>query len=66
MAQYTLSLSTQDLEAVAAGLNELPRKYSQPVFAKLQAQVTEQDAAAEKAAAEKEASIQDAPSPPGR
>lgn len=42
---YVLTLEPQDLEVIAAGLNELPRKHSQPVFARIQAQVEARDKA---------------------
>lgn len=45
MPEYTLKVNLKELEVIAAGLNELPRKTSQPVFAVLQAQVEAQDKA---------------------
>lgn len=43
--KYVVEVSVEELGVIAAGLNELPRKVSQPVFSNLQEQVSAQDAA---------------------
>lgn len=45
MKQYRLELPANFLQVVLNGLNELPRKFSQPVIAVIEAQVVAQDAA---------------------
>jgi hypothetical protein len=46
--KYNIILDEQALEIIATGLNELPRKYSQPVFELINRQVIEQKIAQSK------------------
>lgn len=39
---FTLTVGQQDLQVLSAGLDELPRKISQPVIEKLQKQIIPQ------------------------
>ncbi len=41
----TLTVTTEELDIIAAGLNELPRKLVEPLFQKLARQVQEQEKA---------------------
>jgi hypothetical protein len=45
---YPLVISKEDLDVIAAGLNELPFKVAAPVFGRLQAQVMAYEAAQQK------------------
>lgn len=44
MNKVTLVLDPSDLDVIAAGLGELPFKLAKPLFDKIQAQLTEQQA----------------------
>jgi septal ring factor EnvC (AmiA/AmiB activator) len=46
--EYVLKLSEQEIQIVGAALNELPRKISNNLVNKIQAQVTEQEQAEER------------------
>lgn len=48
---HVLAVSDEDLAVVAAGLNELPRKLSEPVLQRLQRQLDEELAEDEKVSA---------------
>lgn len=41
MKSYTITFTLDQLQTVAAGLNELPRKHSQPIIDVIQLQMTE-------------------------
>lgn len=43
--EYVLTVTEEELSILGAALNELPRKVSQPVFIRIQAQVDEQNKA---------------------
>lgn len=45
---FNITVNEQALEIIASGLNELPRKYSQPVFELINRQVIEQKIAQSK------------------
>ena len=47
--KFTLTLDDKQLNTIAAALNELPRKLSQPVFEAIENQLLAQRAAAEAA-----------------
>ena len=42
MKTFTLTVTEHDAEVIGVALNELPRKMSEPVFAKLQQQIGQQ------------------------
>lgn len=42
---FALTVTEQELNVISAGLDELPRKFSQPLMTKLQEQINKQVAA---------------------